>query len=380
MRIFKLKIRNIRNHSRTEISLAGGLNIFYGLNGSGKTTILESVSLCGFSKSFLPVSDSSLINVKENSCSVSAEAVNDMELGYKISLDYETGKKKRISTSYGDNLLAKDIIGDMPMVVLSPDFKIITFGAPENRRNFIDRLLSQASKIYKSELYRYRKALKQRNIILANLKNGGDFDERQLMPWTEMLISSGSEVILRRIDFINEFRGIFKEIYKEVSSNKEEVDLDYEPFGFGDVDKNSITLGDIKKRLLEIYKSNVEEELYRGMTLFGPHKDDLKIFINGSLAKEYASQGQHKSLLISIKIGEFHFLKAKRNETPVVLLDDFFSELDEQRMNIIFEIVKRNSAQTLITITNPDNLIKIVGRENGCRYFEVRNGMVHQEV
>ncbi|MFC2130005.1 DNA replication/repair protein RecF [Bacteroidota bacterium] len=380
MKISSLRIKDVRNHRNTEIDLNEGLNVFYGLNGAGKTTVLESIAICGFSKSFLPVPDSSLINNSRENYNISARAVNDIGVPYRISVLFERGKRKRISSTFGDNLLAKDIIGEMPVVILSPDFKAITFGSPDFRRQFIDRLLSQASKIYIEELYNYRRALRQRNSLLSSSKIEKRFDFSLITPWTDVLIKSGAEIILRRLKFVEEFKRPFREIYKNVSNGKENVSLEYVPNGFEEEKKVEIEYSFFVDKLKNLFEVHREDEYRRGVTLFGPQKDDLKIFINGGVAREFASQGQHKSLLISLKLAEFDFLKDKKQETPVVLLDDIFSELDEERIKIVFDLVWENSAQTFITVANPDGIRQIVSDSSKCGFFEVKDGLVSKDV
>jgi len=380
MKISSLRINDVRNHRNTEIDLNEGLNVFYGLNGAGKTTVLESIAICGFSKSFLPVPDSSLINSSRESYSISARALNDIGIPYRISVLFERGKRKRISSTFGDNLLAKDIIGEMPVVILSPDFKAITFGSPDFRRQFTDRLLSQASKIYIEELYNYRRALRQRNSLLSSSKIEKPFDFSQITPWTDVLIKSGAEIILRIIKFVEEFKRLFSKIYKSVSNGKENVRLEYVPNGFEEEKKVEIEYSFFVDKLKNLFDVHREDEYRRGVTLFGPQKDDLKIFINGGVAREFASQGQHKSLLISLKLAEFDFLKDKKQETPVVLLDDIFSELDEERIKIVFDLVWKNSAQTFITVANPEGIRQIVSDSSKCGFFKVKDGLVSKDV
>ncbi len=388
MKISGIRIENIRNHLLTNIDLNFGLNIFYGLNGSGKTSILEAVSICGFSKSFLPVLDSSLINSGNNDYSVIAKAVSDNDIPYSISVAYEKAnscnrKRKKISSSIGDNLLAKDVIGEIPMVILSPDYKSITFGSPEHRRNFIDRLLSQSSKVYFNDLMNFRKVLKQRNSLLNDFASGKRFDPLQLKPWTEQLVKTGTDIMHRRLSFLGEFKLLFEEYYKKVSSGKEEVNLEYFSNGFEGHEFQTVATENekilIENKLSILYQNHLENEKRRGVTLFGPQKDDIRISINGGIAKEFASQGQHKSLLVALKLAEFEFLLSKRHETPIVLLDDIFSELDEERIKMVFELINRNSAQTLITITNPDSMKKILNEDSKSSFFEVVDGKVFKK-
>jgi len=170
MVIRSLLIHNLRNHEHTEIELSPGVNIFYGLNGAGKTSVLESVSIAGLSKSFLPVPDAALVRQNEENYLVSLRADTDHGVPYKVSLQYTPGAKKLISSTAGDNLNPKDIIGELPLVILSPDFKNITFGSPADRRQFLDSVLSQESKRYVEEAIQLKRILKQRNSLLNGAK------------------------------------------------------------------------------------------------------------------------------------------------------------------------------------------------------------------
>lgn len=377
MKISNITIENIRNHKFTNIEFNDNLNILYGLNGAGKTSILEAISICGFSKSFLPINDSSLILDGRNEYNIVANAFSDNGIPYKVTINYEKGSRKKISSTLGDNLTAKDIIGDLPMVILSPDYKLITFGSPENRRSFIDRILSQISKLYIENLLKYRRALKQRNSLLNEFNITKRFEKSQIEPWTELLIQIGTEILVKRLKFIEEFKELFLKYYQIVSSGKEKVDLIYKLNGF-DVSLKTITSELIDKELRKLFNNAFNEEYRRGITLYGPHKDDILIMINGGVAKEFASQGQHKSLLIALKMGEFDFLKNKRNETPIVLLDDIFSELDAERIEKVLNLINENETQTMITITHPLTLEKLLINHKGISYFKVNDGVVNK--
>ena len=183
MKINRIAISNLRNHSFSEIDIDKNLNVLYGLNGSGKTTLLEAIAVCAFSKSFQPVTDLSLIKYGQSSYFTELSAVNDLDISYKVKINYQSGSKKEINSTFGTNLLAKEIIGILPLVVLSPDLKIITSGSPQDRRDFIDRLLSQSSRTYLEKLMDYRKILKQRNNFLNRIKNERTFDRDLLESW-----------------------------------------------------------------------------------------------------------------------------------------------------------------------------------------------------
>ncbi len=374
MRGIELSINNLRNHASTRISLNPGLNIFSGMNGAGKTTILEAASISAFSKSFLNSSDSSLIRKGEDAFFISAACESDMTVPYRVAVKLAIGKRKEISSSIGENLTPKDIIGEIPMVILSPDYKAITFGSPDNRRSFIDRTLSQTSKIYYEDLIKHKRALKQRNALLAQARTDYRFVQTQISAWTEQFINISANIVVRRNKFISEFIPFFKDLYKTVSGGKEQADLTYQPDSLcvENIENKEIII----EKYCEIATQASQEEFRRGTTLFGPQKDDLKIFINGGLAKEYASQGQHKSLLIAIKFAEFEYLKSRRQETPLILLDDIFSELDAQRAAKVFSLVHNNRAQSLITVTDAAIINNLMPLDSDYKIFQVDNGII----
>lgn len=374
MKIKELSINNLRNHKITRITLNPGLNVFFGMNGAGKTTILEGVSLTAFSKSFLSTPDNTLINKNEDAFFVSAACETDIGTPYKCSIKLVSGKRKEINSTLGDNLTPKDIIGEIPTVILSPDFKSITFGSPENRRSFIDRTLSQTSRLYYEELVKLKRTLKQRNALLAKAKSEYCFDKSLILPWTEQFIKTSAEIIIRRDRFINGFIPYFKMLYEEVSSGREQAGLVYEPDSINY--KDNISKEDIIDQYNELAKNLLSEEIRRGTTLLGPQKDDVKVLINGFSAKDYASQGQHKSLLISIKFAEFQYLKSKRNETPVILLDDIFSELDAKRSSKVFNLIHQNNAQSLITVTDAGLVHSMIPKDTDVSFFRVEDGNV----
>lgn len=360
MLINKINLINFRIHEKFYHDFSDGINIIQGLNGTGKTSILEGIAICSLSKSFIPVQDSSLIKYNNDFYFLKIHSTTDLNTKYKLEVKYQRNKKKIIKSNLGDNLNPKDIIGELPIVVLSPDFKSITFGTPSDRREFLDKILSQSSKKYITNFLKFKKSLKQRNSILINAKKNHKYDRMQLQIWTDLFIDSSTEIIFYRKKFIDDFSPYFKEYYKLLSNSKEKVEIEYAP--------NKIDLksdkDNIKNQLMDLANEYEEQELNRGTTIFGPQKDDINIFVNEGLSKEVASQGQHKTLLISLKFAEFRFLKNIKNETPVILLDDIFSELDYERAENILELLKLNKAQTLITTTNINNIKTSI--INGC--------------
>ncbi|HRS01880.1 MAG TPA: DNA replication and repair protein RecF [Bacteroidota bacterium] len=379
MEIQYLHIKNLRNHIDSEIEINNNLNVFYGKNGAGKTTILEAISLCSLAKSFTSTPDANLINTGANAYQIECNAKNIMNLEYNIKLLYQKGMRKKISTNFGDNLSPKDIIGEMPLVILSPDLNEISRGVPEKRREFIDKILSQISKSYYEELINFRKALKNRNAILNNYKNEGIFNNNLFDSWNEIFIKYATGIVYKRLNFFKEFPELFKNYYKFITSNNEEVNLIFEPDGF-DENENifNLDINDIQKHYNKISNEKLNIEKIRGLTLFGPQKDDFQILINDYPARDRASQGQHKSIIIALKFAEFDYMNERKTERPIVLLDDIFSELDEHRSNLVLQELMKRNAQTFITSTNrypfelSDNYVEKIS------FYKVENGKVNK--
>ena len=219
--------------------------------------------------------------------------------------------------------------------------------------------------------------MRQRNFQLQNNKTHKEFDEEIFNSWTDIVISTGASIVKKRIDFIHEFTPYFNDLYKFVSEAKENVTLEYLPHGIPRIKPlNELSETDIKEYFHNFALDILHDEKRRGLTLFGPQRDELKIKINGGLAKEAASQGQHKTLLICIKFAEFEYLKKMKNETPLALLDDIFSELDKKRTNKVLSLLERNSAQTFITLTDFEILKNLIPASIKYKKFKMSDGQI----
>lgn len=374
MRLDSLYFLNIRNHKHTELFFSKHINVFYGLNGAGKTSILEAISIAAISKSFQSTPENSLINFENDVFLSRVRTLRDRGTAFTIEVKKEIGSRKRISSSFMENMRPKDLIGSIPIIILSPDYKEITAGSPENRRRFINTTISQISNNYLNDLYSYRRVLKQRNNLLSKMKKDRNIDRKELYIWTEKLIEYGSKIILRRAKFVSEFEPYYLENYKKVSDKKEEVQIKYSPYGFDDLKYKELDENIVLKRLEKLRDEKKIGELTRFTTLFGPQKDELDLYINNAPVKEAASQGQHKTVLISLKLAEFDYMKEILNETPIVLLDDIFSELDSKRTELVIQTVLTNLAQAFITITEDEKIKKIMKPSDNCYYFHVKDG------
>ncbi|MBL8000029.1 MAG: DNA replication/repair protein RecF [Candidatus Kapabacteria bacterium] len=372
MIIRSVQLDDFRNHIHTRYHAAEGVNILHGMNGAGKTSILEAIAIGAFTKSFLPTADAQLIRHGAESYTIQCYAQTDRGTETGIIINYGDSIRKSIRSQHGDSLQPKDVIGSLPMVILSPDFKSITFGAPQERRSFLDRLLSQCSRRYLEELTNHKRILKQRNNLLA--PKNGMVDVAQLRIWTEQLVQCSAEIMIRRRNFLRDFTPYFLHAYRLLSSQQEQVAIHYEPNGFLPDDESWQSATDVTTYYVHHANQLHDEEIRRQTTLWGPQKDELRIEINSGVAKDVASQGQHKSLLISLKAAEFEYLKTIRNETPVLLLDDVFSELDIHRTEKVFSTIIAQAKQTFITTTEAERFTSHIPSSIPMSITEISGG------
>lgn len=375
MRIRRLFFRNIRNHVETELFAAERVNVITGLNGQGKTSILEAISLCSLTRSFVLNQDSALLRRGEGGLVARLEGVSDYGAPRRIEVRYsgEGGKSIELDGSPATN--AAQVIGSAPTVVLSPDLKSITGGPPTQRRRFLDLVLSQAKRRYLEDLMQYRRLLKQRNAIISMARRQGNgLDPVLIEPWDEGLIDRGARLMHERTKFLEEFAPILRETADEVAVGADEVSIAYAP---DSVEGPMKSINDYRDALWLRSKEVRRNEVRRGTTLFGPHRDDFTMMINGGDVRISASQGQHKTLLIGLKVAEFHYLARQCAETPVILLDDIFGDLDARRAERVYDIT-RNLAQVFITVVSFDALPFLRGRNlaPGDAHIEVRGGAI----
>lgn len=353
MVIRSVTITHLRSHEETHLVCAPEVTILSGPNGSGKTSLLEAISLCSIGRTFVPVPDHSLIQRGHDLCQTVVHAVSDHGVPYRVSVAVRAGVRKQISTSQGTNLTARDLIGEMPMVALSPDLKGITFGGPSERRAFMDAVMAQSSRSYTDLLFDHRRVLKQRNATFGE-QRAASSEQREL--WTSQFIALSVNMVQRRAAFLAELEPIVQEEYAAVAGMHEAIRLRYEP------DHIDLQGDDLKRQFERTADRLAQAERVRGVTLFGPQKDDVAFLLNDRLVRETASQGQHKSLLIALKLAECRMLQERRRERPVVLLDDVFSELDAQRSARVLARIRELGMQCFVTTTEDERFRGLSGQ------------------
>ncbi|MBN1398343.1 MAG: DNA replication/repair protein RecF [Bacteroidetes bacterium] len=343
-----IEIENFRNHKSTSFDCSSGVNLFYGDNGEGKTNILESISYFCLTRSFYALSDSIVAKADENGFTATGCLKSDCGVQYEVQIKYNRDINQKIITVNKSKVdKASALIGWFPAVILSQEQGAITYGSPGDRRKFVDFVLSQSSRKYLDNLIEYRKILKQRNRILADIQTGRIRNKEEVEVWNESLIKTGTSIINKRKEFTKNFQKLVIEAYSQISGNSELPKILYSP-SFNCSEENEDNTEDFFKKALE-NQSLTEQKI--GFTMVGPHRDDFLLQINEMEAKNFASQGQHKTLLVALKMAEFFYLKNACNETPLLLLDDVLSELDEKRCN---KLIKSAVCKGQVFITSTD--------------------------
>ena len=376
MILSRIRLGHFRNHAETAIEFAGGINAFFGDNGQGKTNILEAASYLSLTKSFYASGDAEVIASGQEAFDVEGTMISDAGVQHQVRVTCtRTPQEKKFLVNGASPERLAAVIGRFPVVVLSPESGPITFGGPAERRRFMDMALSQVSGAYLEDVMEYRKALRQRNRILADDRMGGGAAPGMLEPWTESLVTYGSRIAHRRAMFAAEIGNHIVGAYLRIMPASETPGIAY-LCGFdatGGEDVRGFASG-----LAADLAARESEERRRGLTLAGPHRDDLRFTINGMDVQRFASQGQHKTLLVALKIAEFSYMRERHNETPLFLLDDVFSELDAGRVRRILDCA-RELGQVMITATEETMFAGSVGWEDHNRRFIVERGTCRQE-
>jgi DNA replication and repair protein RecF len=368
-----VRLSNFRNHEATAIGFGPGINALLGENGQGKTNVLEAVSYLSLTKSFYAAGDADALQIGKDAFEVEGGLVSAAGVSHTVHVAYtrDPPAKSFLIDGTAPGRLSS-VIGRFPVVILSPENNAITFGGPVERRRFMDLTLSQVSRVYLDDLLEYRRILRQRNRILSDARLRGITVAGILEPWTENLARYGGRIAHRRILFVDEFRSSLRNAYRDLVPAAEEPDIRYQ-CGFPARDADGAEgLAEALRKALEEKRV---EEVGRGVTLAGPHRDELALTINGISVQQFASQGQHKTLLVALKVAEFMYVRERREEIPLFLLDDVFSELDAGRAARILALAA-GIGQTMITTTN-DGVFgsSIVWGDRHRRYI-VENGTV----
>jgi DNA replication and repair protein RecF len=372
LKLQRLVLETFRNHEQTIVDCSSGVNLFLGDNGEGKTNILEGISYLCLSKSFYAANDTVVMNVKKNGFVVTGDFLSDGNIFYEARVVFDKlQNQKTITVNKTKVDKASSLLGQFPVVILSPEQSTITIGSPSDRRRFVDFVISQSSRIYLENLIDYRRILKQRNKILSDMLFSHKENTVEIEPWNENLVRVGAALVKKRIEFIEDFQTIVMDTYATLAGKSEQPGISYLP-SFESVASDIEAVETIFHQEL---KNRYQEERRIGYSLIGPHRDEFIFKINNLDARSFASQGQHKTFLIALKLAEFFYLKERCNETPVLLLDDVLSEMDSRRSQRLLETTAE-LGQIFITSTDERALNWMSIVSSNPRKFFVKQGKI----
>lgn len=349
MFIQHLSLENYRNYSQLELTFKHGLTILTGENAQGKTNLLEAIFLLSLAKSHRTNRDQEMIYWDQSFANIQAKIqTQHYSLPLELHLNNK-GKIARINHIEQDKL--SNFIGKLNVILFAPEDLQMIKGSPSLRRKFIDSELGQAYPIYLQALLNYQRTLKQRNKYLKETSRSG-FDKIYFDVVTEQLIKFGVTIIKHRLTFINHLERLAQPIHTTLSNDRDFLTLKYlgniSQIDYADIDN-------LSEAFLEYYQDHLNRERDRQVTLFGPHKDDLGIYINGKPGQFFGSQGQQRTIVLSLKLAEIEILNELTGEYPVLLLDDVLSELDDQRKHLLMSHIE-NKVQTFLTTASLEGL------------------------
>ncbi len=345
MYIQKLKLRCFRNYKDMEMEFGQGYNIIYGDNAQGKTNIIEAVFLCSSGRSHRTSRDLEMVSTGERGYYVKLEMLKE-DMDSSIEMIFEKNERKKIKINDIPVKKIGSLMGHLNTVIFSPEDLFIIKEGPSERRRFLDITLSQLKPSYFHDLQQYSKILLQRNILLKEMVSRKElYDTLEI--WNNHLIKTGSRIMMVRNEFIKRLDINAGIRHRQLTNEAEKLTVRYVPsFNAGNIDN----LKDIEEDYSRTVEAAMKKEIFKCTTLFGPHRDDYDIILNGMSTKVYGSQGQQRTAVLSMKLSEIDIMKEDTGDYPVLLLDDVLSELDNSRQEFLFENIGK--IQTFITCTD----------------------------
>ena len=347
MHLKELRLINFKNYDELSLNFTSKINCFTGRNGIGKTNLLDAIFYLSMCKSYLNPIDSHNIRFNEDFFVIQG-AYERKGKREDIYCGMKRNRKKKFTRNDKEYPRLSDHIGLLPVVMVSPYDSALILEGSEERRKFMNSVISQYDHPYLENVIRFNKALQQRNKLLKDFYKAGSFDRNMLELWDEQLIQYGQPVYQKRKEFADDLVPVFQKYYSAVSRDHEKVELTYD----------SPLHGQDYRQLLN---ESVEKDRILQYTSVGIHKDDLIFSLSGYPVKKMGSQGQQKTFLVALKMAQFEFLRKISGLTPILLLDDIFDKFDKERVEEIIRLVSDEQfGQIFITDTNPQRLREII--------------------
>ena len=365
MYLKKLSILNFKNYDEANFEFSSKLNAFVGDNGAGKTNILDALYYLSFTKSYFLHQDS--LNVQHNKDFFLIKGTyNKTDEELELSCGFKKDKKKIFKKNNKEYQKLAEHIGTIPLVMITPSDYVLISGGSEERRKFIDGVISQYNKEYLDNLLNYNKILQQRNQTLKQYAKNGFFDKDLLSIYNEALVKFGTPIHQERKKFIKELIPVFQRYYNHISGGTESVDMQY-----------ISQLNDVS--FYDLISQNIEKDKLITHTSIGIHKDDIILSLGNFLIRKLGSQGQQKTYLIALKLAQFEFMSKQSKFKPILLFDDIFDKLDSKRVEHILRLVLDNNfGQIFMTDANQYRIERILSElSEQYSVFNIENGKIN---
>ncbi len=370
MHITKLCVNGFKNLKNIEIYPHPSLNIFCGDNAQGKTNLIEAVWLCSGVKSFRGTKDKGMIDINDETMSIELHFKNkqrEQTIIYNMARPNVREKSCRLN---GVKLKSPSkLFGNLDCVVFTPEDLELSKGSPENRRQFLDLSVSQIKLSYGEVAAKYDQLIEQRNMLLKNIASGRS-EKDELEVWDIQLARMGAYISLLRYNYAKKLNSLAGSLYEEISGGVEKLELRYYSTVFDGLEGRQDYKNDLSEEYLRCLENSRSDDIRAGFTQKGVHRDDLASFINGLAVRDFASQGQHRSIALVMKLAQAYILAEETGEAPCILLDDVLSELDPSRQE--FVVSKINGMQVFITCC--DDSFPLEGRRG--KMYRIKDGRI----
>lgn len=365
MHLQQLKLSNFKNYTEAEIVFSDKINCFIGLNGAGKTNLLDAIYYLSFCKSYFTSVDRQNIRHETDFFSIHGIYQHLDNEKNQVSCIQKKESKKSFRMNKKEYTRLADHIGKIPLVMISPYDRDLINDGSELRRKFIDGMISQFDTSYLDVLLQYNKTLLQRNSQLKQFAENNYFDPELLALWNEKLIALSAPIYRMRIEFLKNYKPILQKYYEKLSGATEKIDICYE---------SRLT----NESLDELLRQSLSRDRATCYTNVGIHKDDFSFLLNDYPLKKYGSQGQQKSFLLAIRLAQFDYTFEKLNYKPILLLDDIFDKLDDHRVARLVQLVGNDYfGQVFITDTQRERIERLFeGTAINHKIFEVSDGQI----
>lgn len=353
----EISVKNFRNYDYQKVIFNENVNIIYGDNAQGKTNLLEAIYACSVAKSQRTRYDKEMIMFNHNEAHIKS-LVKKNERDYVIDIHLKNNGNKGIAINKIIIDKTAELFDIIDVVFFSPEDLNIVKNGPSDRRKWLDYKISSINKNYYNSLLNYNKAIKNRNLLLININKTDNYDD-SIVVWNKQIYDYGSKIISYRQKFIKRLNEIIFNIHKNISGGKDNLEVIY---------NKNVEIDNFENKLNKAY----ERDRKSGFTSVGPHRDDLIFLVNGNDARQFASQGQQKTVVVSLKLSEIQLIFEEKKDMPILLLDDVLSELDAKRQNFLLNSIK--NIQTIITCTGIEDFVRM--RYDINKLFYVNNGKI----